>query len=395
MRAAHGYTLGCAVGWLAVGMVTLACEGGELAPGGQYDVVLVDTGDPLDVLGTDDVVTRADTSSATDILGETPGPGAREDTALATDSARADEDGTSVDDIGEDDISALCDSNASCPQDDNPCTVAVCSDSGTCNSEYVEGPCSDDDECTSGDSCQQGVCQPGSAVECEDDGNPCTTEICQSTLGCQSVPNAEPCTDDNPCTVNDQCAGGECVSGSLLDCGDTATCIAGACQAINIPAIVLNEVDHWQGEETTSDFIELQNVGSEVLELGPVFLDVIAGNDGQLVTSIALSSAGSLDPGAHLLLADQTVLDAVDGTAATLAINESLPDDVFALRLRTGDVFIDGIAVGGSVTGVDVGAPLSVDPGPGGWSRCISTDDDGTVSTTWSHSPLTPGIGNV
>ena len=95
MRAAHGYTLGYAVGWLAVGAVMLACDGGELMPGGQYDAVLVDVGDPLDVVGPDDAATRADTSLATDILGETPGPGAREDTAAVADSVNADEDGTS------------------------------------------------------------------------------------------------------------------------------------------------------------------------------------------------------------------------------------------------------------------------------------------------------------
>src|SRR5262245_57473814 len=46
-----------------------------------------------------------------------------------------------------------------------------------------------------------------------DDGNPCTDDICDPTLGCRHFNNSGSCTDGNSCTTNDVCNQGACVGG--------------------------------------------------------------------------------------------------------------------------------------------------------------------------------------
>ena len=47
-----------------------------------------------------------------------------------------------------------------------------------------------------------------------DDGNPCTDDLCDPTLGCVYFNNNAPCTDGNACTANDVCSAGACVGGN-------------------------------------------------------------------------------------------------------------------------------------------------------------------------------------
>jgi len=47
-----------------------------------------------------------------------------------------------------------------------------------------------------------------------DDGNPCTDDLCDATLGCRHFNNSAACTDGNSCTTNDVCVGGACVGGN-------------------------------------------------------------------------------------------------------------------------------------------------------------------------------------
>src|SRR3990172_2959761 len=47
-----------------------------------------------------------------------------------------------------------------------------------------------------------------------DDGNPCTDDLCDATLGCLHFNNSAACTDGNACTTNDFCGGGVCVGGN-------------------------------------------------------------------------------------------------------------------------------------------------------------------------------------
>jgi glucose/arabinose dehydrogenase len=104
-------------------------------------------------------------------------------------------------------------------------TPPVCQSSGACTTGQcdaalgcVEAPvangtaCNDDDACTNGDSCQAGVCAPGSALTCDDPG-PCRTGYCDPMLGCASDPLADGtmCSDGDPDTVADTCQAGVCM----------------------------------------------------------------------------------------------------------------------------------------------------------------------------------------
>jgi hypothetical protein len=141
---------------------------------------------------------------------------------------------------------------------DNPCTVGTCRPDFLCvyTNEPNGKPCDDGNLCTGPDpitggvcpnaeecdKCQDGVCtgaftnqaptnceddnvcngimacdpatgmscvQIGPPLVCAPDGNPCTDDGCDATLGC-NPPNTAPCDDGNACTGPDVCANREC-----------------------------------------------------------------------------------------------------------------------------------------------------------------------------------------
>ncbi len=87
--------------------------------------------------------------------------------------------------------------------------------------------CSDDDACTTDDTCISGECR-GAAIQCGDDGDPCTATGC-SGGDCVATSIADdlavPCDDGVPCTAGARCVGGDCALG-------IPTCVApaGSCQ---------------------------------------------------------------------------------------------------------------------------------------------------------------------
>jgi hypothetical protein len=141
-----------------------------------------------------------------------------------------------------DDTDGVCKSlpeDTLCPDDGNPCTVEACDPFLGCVSFVVPDltPCDNGDACrVNSDFCINGVCEDGCVdpfahgcilaqwcgddgtcqelpLDC-DDGNPCTIESCDPTLGyCVSMeaPDGDPCDDENPQTINDQCINGNCV----------------------------------------------------------------------------------------------------------------------------------------------------------------------------------------
>jgi hypothetical protein len=111
------------------------------------------------------------------------------------------------------------------------CTLGVCNDTiDNCEAQPRPNgyPCSDNDICTTGDSCFFGLCS-GTPLVC-DDGNTCTADSCDAVLGCQSVPvaNGTSCTDGNACTSSDVCTAGVC-GGTPVVCSDGDPCTADAC----------------------------------------------------------------------------------------------------------------------------------------------------------------------
>ncbi len=194
------------------------------------------------------------------------------------------------------------DTNNPCT-DFNPCTTDSCDLSGDCLSVNLPNGTSCDDEspCTLNDECQDGQCigtvpaeicnngvdddcdtlvdgaDPDCAgsstievecgdgldndgdlaidcadsdcndLECEDDANPCTDDVCIFGFCDHSSDDSNTCTDNNPCT-NDVCFIGDCVStnnsNSCNDsnaCTENDTCALGICQGAPIVCDDLNE----------------------------------------------------------------------------------------------------------------------------------------------------------
>ncbi len=115
-------------------------------------------------------------------------------------------------------------------EDNNPCTDDYCDDVTMCKHLPNAAECTDFNECTVGDHCENGFCIPMSSVEC-DDNNPCTTDACDQQGGCLYTNNSESCSDNDFCTENDYCLGGLCQSGTKRDCNDNNVCTDDICQA--------------------------------------------------------------------------------------------------------------------------------------------------------------------
>lgn len=109
-------------------------------------------------------------------------------------------------------VSVSCD-------DFNPCTVDSCKPEVGCIHVPVEAPCDDFNACTEGDVCIDGKCMSGPITVSCDDGNECTTDICNPENGqCSHVPNLGLCDDSNPCTSGDHCVAGVCIPGEVNQC---------------------------------------------------------------------------------------------------------------------------------------------------------------------------------
>ncbi len=112
--------------------------------------------------------------------------------------------------------------------DQNACTDDSCDAQSGCVHQLNSAPCNDGDLCTTGDHCQLGECAGGGELACFD-GNGCTDDQCDPDSGCQFVPNAADCDDGNPCTVGDHCGGGACKAAGTLACDDGNVCTADGC----------------------------------------------------------------------------------------------------------------------------------------------------------------------
>lgn len=132
--------------------------------------------------------------------------------------------------------------------DQNVCTDDVCT-GNVCQHSSNTAPCDDGQFCTSNDICNGGACVGGSSpcvpplsvcdevrnrcVQCLnaqqhcDDGNVCTTDVCNIANLCENPNNTLACTDDAVyCNGPGICSGGACVStgdpcpGQLCDEGN-------------------------------------------------------------------------------------------------------------------------------------------------------------------------------
>ena len=139
----------------------------------------------------------------------------------------------------------LCNDNNECTQNDtcdngicfgigvdcNPntqCANYTCNHyTGNCDIMHIIGSCDDGLECTENDTCINGECV-GITKNCND-GNICTTNLCNITTGeCYSVNNNLPCDDNNMCTTGDTCINGNC-TGTEVVCDQDTQCTNHTC----------------------------------------------------------------------------------------------------------------------------------------------------------------------
>ena len=115
--------------------------------------------------------------------------------------------------------------------DKNPCTLDTCDKEKGCLHEPQSNiPCQTQSLCAPG-VCMEGHCLAPPEADC-DDGNPCTEDECDPTLGClyTKLDNV-PCDDSNACTLDDKCVQGVC-TGVPLNCNDGNICTLDACDPI-------------------------------------------------------------------------------------------------------------------------------------------------------------------
>lgn len=128
-------------------------------------------------------------------------------------------------------LSGKCYGQAVLCDDGDGCTVDGCDPLAGCTHSPGTGqPCSDDDACTSLDTCDQGLCI-GEPVTCED-GNICTSDACDPAVGCVFTQlTGKPCDDGSVCTGDDHCAAGQC-TGTLTACTDGNPCTQDVCDPL-------------------------------------------------------------------------------------------------------------------------------------------------------------------
>jgi hypothetical protein len=120
--------------------------------------------------------------------------------------------------------------------DGNPCTVDGCNPTGGCtHTPVADGTvCSNGNVCDGTETCRAGVCNSGTALNCND-GNPCTTDTCDPVAGCQHavVANGTSCSDGNLCNGTETCTGGVCGgSTNPLNCNDSNPCTIDSCDPV-------------------------------------------------------------------------------------------------------------------------------------------------------------------
>ncbi len=138
-----------------------------------------------------------------------------------------------------------CDGTGACTagtaldaNDQNPCTDDACDPvNGITHTPSTAGTlCLDANVCNGSETCDgASACQSGTPLTL-DDGNLCTADACDPTLGVSHTPVAPgtSCADADVCNGAETCdAAGTCASGTPLTVDDGNPCTADACDPIN------------------------------------------------------------------------------------------------------------------------------------------------------------------
>ena len=127
-------------------------------------------------------------------------------------------------------VQGVCKGGAAldCPAGTNACINVGCNPKSGCTQVANDAKCDDGNACTVGEACTKGVCAAGSKLECSDD-NPCTDDLCLQASGCVHAVNKASCDDGKDCTSADVCVSGACVGGTPVLCDDTNDCTDDFC----------------------------------------------------------------------------------------------------------------------------------------------------------------------
>jgi hypothetical protein len=116
--------------------------------------------------------------------------------------------------------------------DNNPCTADSCNPATGCAHRRIANglPCGDGNACNGAGSCENGVCNFASPLDC-DDHNPCTIDGCDPSTGCTHTDaiDGTSCDDGDLCNGTDTCEGGQCTSAGAPNCDDGDPCTADSC----------------------------------------------------------------------------------------------------------------------------------------------------------------------
>jgi hypothetical protein len=107
---------------------------------------------------------------------------------------------------------------------------------------FQDSDCADGNVCNGIERCLASVCAPSAPIPC-DDGDPCTLDACDPTIGCShaeelcpadctGLPDGMRCVDGTVCTIGDTCEEGSCVPGPAPLCPDADSCTAASCDAV-------------------------------------------------------------------------------------------------------------------------------------------------------------------
>ena len=116
--------------------------------------------------------------------------------------------------------------------DGNTCTVDSCEIPSGCTHTSLENGarCDDGNACTANESCNDGACGLSTDVTCQDE-NVCTDDSCDVKFGCVNLANSGTCTDGSACTIGDFCADKYCVGGYPIVCDDGNPCTTDSCNS--------------------------------------------------------------------------------------------------------------------------------------------------------------------
>ena len=129
-----------------------------------------------------------------------------------------------------------------CPGEPNVCQYQLCESLSAqayiCKAVFADESvaCDDGLQCTTQDHCNgSGTCVPGDFLDCSPGAGPCQLGSCVEGEGCSftAAPDGTLCnSDSNGCTQADSCSEGLCLPGSPVDCSlEGGPCKVGFCES--------------------------------------------------------------------------------------------------------------------------------------------------------------------